>query len=602
MDWRWDPAGLGMLGCGGALLGLAAYVWPRRAAGGVGLVIMLAALAEWSIAYGLELSVEQVAGKEAFGAVKYAGIGVLAPAWLAFTLRYIGREAYLTKRVLAVLTIEPVVSLALLAHPATHDLVRYYPPEAAGQQYPVVAVGWFFWVHLIYTDALLLAATGMFVVSLARVSRVYWREAGALIVAALLPWAVNLLHNLNVAGLGRVDLTPAAFAVTAVVIVWGVFRRRLLGLSTIGRSVVVETMRDAMIVLDTYGRVVDLNQTAARILGRPGDRVVGHTLAQVLPDLAVRPAGHVGPGHAGPGEHTLRLWVDREGETRDYEVRRGALEDWRGRRTGELLLLRDVTERRRTEDQLRALLAERSRIARVLQDSLLPATLPLVPGLELAARYRPAGDGGEIGGDFYDVFSLGDGRWGLVLGDVSGKGAEAAAMTALARYTVRAFATERHTPRGMLLRLNDAMARQTTDERYCTAVYMVLEPHTAGARVRLALGGHPPPLLVRSKDGVELAGRSGLVLGVLPDPELHDVNLALGVGDLLCIYTDGVTEARRGRELFGEDRLVHCLSPTAHLPADEIAARLEQRVHAFSDSQLRDDMAIVVVKPTGGTA
>jgi len=266
-----------------------------------------------------------------------------------------------------------------------------------------------------------------------------------------------------------------------------------------------------------------------------------------------------------------------------------------------LLLLRDVTERRRTEDQLRALLAERSRIAAVLQDSLLPATLPRVPGLELAARYRPAGDGGEIGGDFYDVFPLGAGRWGLVLGDVSGKGAEAAAMTAVARYTVRAFATERHTPRGMLARLNDAMARQTTDERYCTAVYMVLEPHAAGARVRLALGGHPPPLLVRSGDGVELAGRSGLVLGVLPDPELHDVSLALGIGDLLCIYTDGVTEARRGRELFGEDRLARCLTPTAHLPADEIAARLEQRVHAFSDSQLRDDMAIVLVKTTGGT-
>jgi sigma-B regulation protein RsbU (phosphoserine phosphatase) len=90
------------------------------------------------------------------------------------------------------------------------------------------------------------------------------------------------------------------------------------------------------------------------------------------------------------------------------------------------------------------------------------------------------------------------------------------------------------------------------------------------------------------------------VLGVLPDPELHDVNLALGVGDLLCIYTDGVTEARRGRELFGEDRLARFLTPTAHLPADEIAGRLEMQVECFSDTGVRDDIAIVVVKPTGG--
>jgi hypothetical protein len=92
MDWRWDPAGLAMLGCGAAMLGLAAYVWPRRAAGGIGLVAMLAALAWWSITYGLELSVEPVASKELFGAVKYAGIAVLPPTWIAFTLRYIGRD------------------------------------------------------------------------------------------------------------------------------------------------------------------------------------------------------------------------------------------------------------------------------------------------------------------------------------------------------------------------------------------------------------------------------------------------------------------------------------------------------------------------------
>jgi PAS domain S-box-containing protein len=414
--------------------------------------------------------------------------------------------------VLTLLMIEPIVTLALLAHPATHDFVRHYPADAAAEQYPVVEVGWFFWVHLVYTDALLLAATVVFVVSLARVSRVYWREAAALIAAALLPWIVNLLHNLNVAGFGRVDLTPAAFAVTAAVIVWGVFGRRLLGLSTIARSVVVETMRDGMLVLDAYGRIVDANQAAARILSQPSDRMIGQDLAQLLPDQPVLSAHHVA-NHVELGDTPVPLRLDAGGEARDYELTRGLLADSRGRRTGELLLLRDVTERRQVEDQLRTLLAARSRIVRVLQDSLRPAVLPRVPGLDLATRYRPAGDGSEIGGDFYDVFPLAGGRWALVLGDVSGKG--------------------------------------------------------------------------------------GLALGVLPDPELHDMSLDLRVVDVLCLYTDGVTEARHGRELFGEDRLARCLIRTAHLTADEIAGRLAQQVRQFSGTWLRDDIAIVVVKPTG---
>jgi PAS domain S-box-containing protein len=596
MDWRWDAAGLAMLACGAAMLGLAAYVWPRRSAGGLALVAMLAALAEWSIAYGLELSVVSLAGKELFGAVKYLGIGLLGPAWVAFTLRYIGRDRYVTKRVLAILMIEPALVLILLAHPATHDWVRYYPPEAATERHPVVAVGWFFWVHLIYTDALLLAATGVFVVSLARVSRLYWREAAALIAAALLPWLVNLLYNFNVAGLGRVDLTPVAFAITAVVIVWGVFGRRLLGLSTIGRSVVVEMMRDGMVVVDVWGRVVDLNRAAARILRYPSDRAVGQRFAQVLPDQAVAVADPLASDEA-----TVALPGDAEGELRHYDVTRAPLEDSRGRRTGQLLLFRDVTERHHAEEQLRALLAERSRIARVLQDSLLPPALPRPPGLELAATYQPAGDGHEIGGDFYDVFPLGDGRWALVLGDVSGKGAEAAAVTALVRYTVRALAAEQHSPREMLGRVNDAMARQTPEERYCTAVYAHVEPHAAGARVELALGGHPPPVLARPGDGSEFAGRSGLILGVLSDPELHDVTVDMGVGDVMCLYTDGVTEARRGHELFGEDRLAHHLCAAAHLSADEIAGQIDQHVRCFCDGRLRDDIALVVVKTTGRT-
>lgn len=594
MDWRWDPAALVMLATGGVMIALFCYVWPRRAAGGRPLLAMLAAVALWSIAYGLELSAEPIAAKEFFGVVKYVGIAALPPAWIAFTLAYIGRERHLTGRVLGLLMIEPVVVLVLLVVPATHDLVRYYPSGAAGQDHPIVGVGWFFWVHFVYTDVLLLAASGLFVVSLARVSRAYWREAAALIAATALPWIVNLVHNLNIAGLGRVDYTPPAFAVTAAVIVWGVFQRRLLNLSAIGRSAAVETMRDAMILLDAYGRIVDVNRAAVQVLGRPSDRLLGVDIQELVTEQAA-----VVDESVEYVDLAVSL-TDPHGAHRDYEVTRGPLTDSHGRNAGQLLLMRDVTERRRAERETLTLLAERSRIAKVLQDSLLPPALPAVVGAEVAARYRPAGDGSEIGGDFYDIFPLSGGRWAMVLGDVSGKGAEAAAMTALVRYTVRALATEPHTPRQMLSRLSAAMLRQTADEHYCSAVYILVEPHPTGAHVALALGGHPYPLLVRAGQQGEYVGEPGLVLGALEDPELHDVQLDLAIGDLLCLYTDGVTEARHGRDLFGDERLARCLASLAPRSAVEVAAGLEQGVVEFSDPHPRDDIAIVVFKATGG--
>ncbi|MGH3355568.1 MAG: histidine kinase N-terminal 7TM domain-containing protein [Nocardioidaceae bacterium] len=596
MEWRFDHAAVAMFAVGAVMPLIAGYVWPRRAAGGLSLIAMLASLAWWSVAYGLELSVADIAGKELFGGLKYVGICLLVPSWVAFVLTYIGRDRYLTRRTLAALMVEPVVVLTVLAIPATRDLVRFYPPGSEAVQYPVVGAGWVFWVHLVYTNVLLLGATALFVVALARVSRTYWREAYTLIAATLLPWVVNLLYNLDVAGLGRVDLTPIAFAVTAVVIGWGVFGRRLLGLSAIGRTLLVETMSDGMVVVDVFGRVVDLNQAAESILYRSGRSLLGQPLGQALPEYADQFAD--GVDWRGS---SLRVSIQTESGARDFEMTRSALTDLRGRRTGDLVLLRDITARLRQEAELHRLLAERSRVARVLQDSLLPAALPDVPGLDLAARYRPGGDGTEVGGDFYDVFPLDHGRWAVLLGDVSGTGAEAAAMTALTRYTVRAVASEPHTPRQMLRRLNREMLRQSTDERYATAVYMIVEPHVGGAKVTLALGGHLLPMVRRGCGRVERVGRPGLVLGVLPNTELHDVELELGLDDVLCLYTDGVTEARSGQELFGEERLEQLLAPSSKLSAGGIADRIERLVGDFSDDSPQDDIAMVVLQPTGDT-
>ena len=190
------------------------------------------------------------------------------------------------------------------------------------------------------------------------------------------------------------------------------------------------------------------------------------------------------------------------------------------------------------------LYTERSYIARTLQESLLPVELPDIPGVEAAARFRPTGEGNEVGGDFYDMFETGNRGWTVVMGDVCGKGPDAAAVTALARYTLRAAAMRERLPSRSLAVLNEALLRQRDDRRFCTVAYAYIEKLDRGARVGVACGGHPLPLLLRADGTVETVGAPGTLLGVVPDPDLEDRAVTLEPGDALVFYTDGVIESR----------------------------------------------------------
>jgi PAS domain S-box-containing protein len=241
---------------------------------------------------------------------------------------------------------------------------------------------------------------------------------------------------------------------------------------------------------------------------------------------------------------------------------------------------------------------ERSAVARTLQRSLLPPALPDVPGVEIAARYLAAGEGNEIGGDFYDCFATGDGEWAVAIGDVCGKGAEAAAVTALARHTLRAAAMHDRRPAAVLGELNTAILRHGTDYRFCTALYVALRPAEAGVEVCVATGGHPLPLLLRSDGRVEVAGRSGTLLGVLPEPEISETAVTMRAGDALVLFTDGVTEASPLDDAFGPARLAAFLGGCAGQDATRIAAGVESRVLEVQRGRLRDDVAVVVLRVT----
>jgi PAS domain S-box-containing protein len=269
-----------------------------------------------------------------------------------------------------------------------------------------------------------------------------------------------------------------------------------------------------------------------------------------------------------------------------------------GRRFDELdLELADELARRcATAIDNARLFSERAYIARTLQQSLLPAELPDIPGIEAAARFRPTGEGNEVGGDFYDLFDSGGRGWTVVMGDVCGKGPDAAAVTALARYTLRAAAMRERLPSRALRLLNEALLRQRDDRRFCTVAYAYLETHDGGARVGVASGGHPLPMLLRHDGRVEAVGEPGTLLGVLPDPNLEDRSLALGPGDALVFYTDGVIEARGDNPLLDESSLADLLAGCAGAGADAIAARVEDAAVSAQNGSPRDDIAVLVLR------
>src|SRR4051794_31083776 len=239
------------------------------------------------------------------------------------------------------------------------------------------------------------------------------------------------------------------------------------------------------------------------------------------------------------------------------------------------------------------LYSERADIAHTLQIALVPDPVPLAPGWDVAALYRPAGETTEAGGDFYDMVRTDDG-WLVVMGDVAGKGALAASLTALARYTLRTAAMLTGDPAAALAALNMGLMRRG-DVAYCTAALVALEDGDGdGARARVLSAGHPLPVLVRDGAAVEL-GRSGPLLGALEAADWPAEEVVLGPGDRLVLYTDGVTDARGECDRFGDARLLELLSSVDGAPPAELVRRIDGALRGFQAGPQRDDTALLAV-------
>ncbi|MHB8449994.1 MAG: PP2C family protein-serine/threonine phosphatase [Mycobacteriales bacterium] len=238
-----------------------------------------------------------------------------------------------------------------------------------------------------------------------------------------------------------------------------------------------------------------------------------------------------------------------------------------------------------------------SELAATLQESMLPPELPAVPGLTVAARLLPGRGGTLVAGDFYDIFPLPARRWGVLIGDVVGHGARAATLAALARYTARTLAVLEASPRDVLAGLNDTVLARGEPERFLSAIYLTTRKTAHGVDVKLARGGHPAPLLRHTDGTVDGVSAPGSLLGCVPDAGLKDIRLRLSPGELLLLYTDGVTEARRGSEQFGDARLRALLTPARPNPRDMVDDIVDA-VAGHCDGELADDVTVLALLAT----
>src|SRR5215208_6546219 len=284
----------------------------------------------------------------------------------------------------------------------------------------------------------------------------------------------------------------------------------------------------------------------------------------------------------------LTLWIMRPAKAFDETARRTA------KRLADRAAL--ALDNARLHEQ-------QSHIASVLQHSLLPRSLPEIKGFETSSRFLAAGEAYEVGGDFYDVFRSGSGTWTAVIGDVCGKGPEAASLTALARYTVRTASSPDTSPSDVLRTLHESISSEHTDLRFCTAALARIQTPSNGraaARLTVSLGGHPHPLILRKDGRVDPVGVPGTLLGALPSPVLADVEANLAVGDSLVLYTDGVLDVRDRSHDDDPDWLAAELAKSAGKSADEIADELAQAAIDRQGGEPRDDIAVLVLHRHGG--
>src|SRR2546421_4518913 len=353
MSWRFTPYIFPVVIAGVISAGLALYAWRRRLmAGVVPFSILMLAVAVWTLGYALELAGGDIPTKIFWLGIEYLGIVIVPVALLALALQYTGRTKWLTPRILVLLSIEPLITLVLVWTNDVHHLIHAKVGLEISSAFTVLVItrGTWYWINVVYSFLLLLLGTALivsFIPTLRRSASVYRGQVSALCIAVLVPWVSNAVTDFGLSPLPNLDLTPLAFTVTGIAMAWSLFRFRLLDLTPVARHAVVESMSDAVIVLDKYNRITDLNPAAQRLLGHTLSELVGQPAAQVAsawPEQVER-FRDLTEAH-----EEIVLAVD--GTACYFDLHLSSLYHQHGSLTGRLIVLREITERKQAMEAL----------------------------------------------------------------------------------------------------------------------------------------------------------------------------------------------------------------------------------------------------------
>jgi PAS domain S-box-containing protein len=359
---------------------LGAYAWRRRPAlGAASFAVLMLAISGWAVGYALELFSPDLPSKFFWTRARWLFIGIVPVSWLIFTLEYTGRGNMVSRRLAALLSIEPVLVILLawtnrLQGGAIYSQVSL---DTSGW-FPRVDLefGWGSFAHIFYGYALLLLGTFLIVRALMRSPHLYHGQAGFMLVGAFTPWVANALSVSGIEPFSLIDLTPFAFTLTGLAMSWALFRFRMLDVVPVARDLLIENMSDGMLVLDTLNRVIDVNPVGIHLIGLPAAQIVGKPAREVL-----KPWSELVERYR---DVTLSQGEIRLGEgekRRDYDLRISPLHDRRGEMIGRLVVLRDITEHKRAEEELRqqneylTILHETTVVNRQETDALLELVL-----------------------------------------------------------------------------------------------------------------------------------------------------------------------------------------------------------------------------------
>ncbi len=364
MTLHYTPIAVVMLISAGIAVAMAIIAWQRRRRS-ASIIFMLAmlAIAVWTIGRAFEGAAVEVSAKIFWAKTEYLGIASLPVFWLLFVLKYTHLDKWITRQNIALLSIMPAVTLVLVATNEQHGLIWEHitPNLGVASEILVYDHGLWFWIFTVFSYILLLIGSLRLLCFALHSQDLYRSQSVSIIIGSIIPWLSNVIYLAGLSPIPGLDLTPPAFAVSGLVLGWGIFRHRLLDLVPIARHALVEHMSDGVIVVDIHDRIVDINPSARSMLGRINDRLVGERASNVFaawPDVMER--------YRAVNNSHIEIQVGCQAAPRYIDLRISPLHDAHNRRTtGQLIVLRDITQRRnaefeacQTNEQLRQQLVE----------------------------------------------------------------------------------------------------------------------------------------------------------------------------------------------------------------------------------------------------